>query len=98
MASVGLEADDAIVDGTKVFFAVARCDVFGRRVSMCCVHPPVGRVMEVVDDGVGVSNAEIGIKFGPLVGYVVSVGILKKPNVGSGGGDDPVLMKNETVH
>ena len=92
--TVGLEAHDAGAVGAEFFRAVGRSDV-AARVTVRGVDPAVAARAQIVNDGVSVVDAEAGVEFGALVADAVAVGVFEVPNIGRGGGDHAVAVKDE---
>lgn len=80
-------------DGLLVFVAKAQ-DVVRTRVPVRGVDPAVEAPAHVVDDGVRVAIAEVGVELGAFVGLVVAVRVLKEPHIRRGADDDAVFVKH----
>jgi len=89
--TVGFEADNAGAVGTEFFRTVAGGHI-AARVAVCGVDPTIVAPAEIINDGVGVVDAEAGVELGAFVGDAVVIGVFEIPDVGRGGGDDAVAV------
>ena len=93
-AAVRLEAHDTGSDGAKALAAIAGFHVIGARIAVRGIDPAIKAPAHVVDDGVRVAVAEVGVNFGALVGLVVAVRVFEEPHIGRGADDDAVFVKH----
>ena len=89
--TVGFEADNAGAVGAEFFRAVTGGHI-AAAVAVRGVDPTIVAPAEIVNDGVGVVDAEAGVELGAFVGDAVVIGVFEIPDVGRGGGDDAVAV------
>ena len=92
--AVGPEADDPGGDAAEIICAIRRPGI-ARAVADGAVDPPVHAPAEIVDDRMGVSGAETGVKGLDLVRHAIAVGVANPEDVGRLGYDHAVLVKHQ---
>ena len=58
------------------------------------INPAIEAPAHVVDDGVRVAIAEVGVELGAFVGFVIAVRVLEEPHIGRCADDDAVFIKH----
>ena len=91
---VRFEANHSAADGSEALAAIAGLHVVRARIAVRGINPAIEAPAHVVDDGVRVAVAEVGVELGALVGFVVAVRVFEEPYIGRGADDDAVFVKH----
>ena len=62
------------------------------------IDPAVTSPSHVIDHRVGVSGAEVCVKFGPFIGDLITVGIPEIPDIRSAASNDAIAVEDHAGH